>query len=283
MKSKLLKLGLGATVASMFATGVLVTALPAMAQSTAPGTTPGQATQQDQGGRFGGRHGGRGMQTAEIAKALSMTEADLRTELQAGKSVADIASAKGVSLDSIISALITAQTDRLKQAVTNGNITQAQADTMLANLKLTLPSQLQTKWVGNPLNEGSGKHGDRGQGKGVQQGLQTVAKTLNMTDAELRTELQAGKSVSDVAAAKSVSISTVIDAVVAEQTAVLKQAVTDGKITQAQADQRLTQLKGNLPKLFELKGGIGGIGGFGGRGQGGNRGLQPNATPVPTA
>ena len=289
MKNKFLKIGLGATVASVIAAGVFATAMPASAQSAAPGTTHGQSTQQNLGGRQGGHRGAQGMHMAEIAKALGMTEVDLKTELQAGKSVADIAAAKNVSLDSIVSAIVTAQTERLKQAVTDGKLTQAQADTMIANLKLTVPSRLQTKWVGQPLNDG-GQRGGKGAGGGMREGLQVVAKTLGITDAELRTELQAGKSVADVATTKNVSINTLVDAVIAEQTTVLKQAVTDGKLTQAQADQRLALLKTNLPKLFELKGGMGGFGGPGGRGLGGNRGPKPNtaapstnSTPDPNA
>jgi hypothetical protein len=36
---------------------------------------------------------------ADAAKALGMTEAELKTELQAGKSIADVAKAKNVDLD----------------------------------------------------------------------------------------------------------------------------------------------------------------------------------------
>ena len=99
----------------------------------------------------------------------------------------------------------------------------------------------------------------------------TTASILFLKRKSARTELQAGKSVSDVAAAKNVPINTVIAAVIAEQTTVLKQAVTDGKLTQEAADQRLATLKTNLPKLFELKGGMGGRGGRG-------SGNRPNGT-----
>ena len=148
MKSKFLKFGLGATIASVIAAGIYVSAAPALAQSTAPSTSGTQSLQQGRGGLQSGRGGrmghmgGRGMHLTEVAKVLNMTEADLKTELEAGKSVAEIAAAKGVSVDTIVSAIITAETERLAQAVTDGKFTQAQADTLLANLKLTLPSQL---------------------------------------------------------------------------------------------------------------------------------------------
>ena len=273
-KNKILKTSALASMVAAIAAGALVMASPVAAQTTVPNVSQVALLQHGRGGRGA-------PQMAEVAKALGMTEAELKTELQTGKSVAEIATAKNVSLDTIVSAVITAQTDLLKQAVTDGKLTQAQADTMLANLKLTLPSRLQTKFVagmerGRGTRDdqgGPGSRGDRGSQNGAQ--IAIVVKTLGITAEELRTELQAGKSVADVAAAKNVSISNIVDAVVAEQTTALKQAVTDGKLTQEQADQRLAMLKANLPKILELKGGFGH--GFGGRGE---RGPKPsNTTP----
>ena len=273
-KNKILKTSALASMVAAIAAGALVMASPVAAQTTVPNVSQVAVLQHGRGGRGA-------PQMAEVAKALGMTEAELKTELQTGKSVAEIATAKNVSLDTIVSAVITAQTDLLKQAVTDGKLTQAQADTMLANLKLTLPSRLQTKFVagmerGRGTRDdqgGPGSRGDRGSQNGAQ--IAIVVKALGITAEELRTELQAGKSVADVAAAKNVSISNIVDAVVAEQTTALKQAVTDGKLTQEQADQRLAMLKANLPKILELKGGFGP--GFGGRGE---RGPKPgNTTP----
>jgi hypothetical protein len=42
------------------------------------------------------------------AKALGMTASDLRTALQSGKSLADIASSKGISQDTLVAAMATA-------------------------------------------------------------------------------------------------------------------------------------------------------------------------------
>lgn len=282
-KNKILKTSALASMVAAIAAGALVMASPVAAQTTVPNVSQVALLQHGRGGRGA-------PQMAEVAKALGMTEAELKTELQTGKSVAEIATAKNVSLDTIVSAVITAQTDLLKQAVTDGKLTQAQADTMLANLKLTLPSRLQTKFVagmerGRGTRDdqgGPGSRGDRGSQNGAQ--IAIVVKTLGITAEELRTELQAGKSVADVAAAKNVSISNIVDAVVAEQTTALKQAVTDGKLTQEQADQRLAMLKANLPKILELKGGFGhGFGGHSERGpKPGNTTPSTNSTPDPS-
>jgi hypothetical protein len=280
-RRKLLKLGLGSSLVAVVAAAGLSAGTPALAQGIA---APAAALTQHGGGPKGGMGRG-GMQLATVATALSMTEADLRTELQAGKSVADVAASKNVSLDTLVNAVVTAEQTRLQQAVTAGQLTQAQADTLLSNIKLTLPSQLQTKMV---AGLGRGFDGGRGGMMGVMKGgmqLTTVATALGITEAELRTELQAGKSVADVAAAKNVSLDKVISAIVDAETKNLQQAVTDGKLSQAQADQRIADLKANLPAMLAQKGMF-----DGGRGPGRGRGgpmpgqqQTPSATPAPGA
>lgn len=256
------KASVGMGVAALVASAGLAFAAPAAALSP---MAPPQAAARHWGGIGIGR-GGANLTT--VAQALSMTEAELRAELQAGKSVADVASAKSVALQTVVDAVIAEQTATLKAAVEAGRITQAQADAILANLRITVPAQLQVRPVVGLKDQGFGMKGrDRGHGgrKGgfsVQTGasLNTIATSLNMTAAELRAELQAGKSVADVATAKGVALDTVIAAIVSEQTTRLSAAVTAGRITQAQADAAIANLKENLPELLALKGGPFGFG-----------------------
>ena len=281
-RRKLLKIGLGSSLVAVVAAAGLSVASPTLAQSLTASAPAAIVTER--GGGPGGPMGRGGMQMSTIATALGITEDELRTELQAGKSVAEVASAKNVSLDTVVSAIVAEQTKNLQQAVTDGKLTQAQADTLLSNLKLTLPSQLQTKMV---AGMGPGADGGRGMKGGKPGGMQlsTIATALGITEDELRTELQAGKSVADVASAKSVSLDTVVNAVIAAETTKLQQAVTDGKLTQAQADQRLADLKANLPTQLAQKGMFdGGRGPGRGTGRGpGSQQQTPSATPAPGA
>jgi hypothetical protein len=256
-RNKWFKTGLGAGAVALVAAAGLAIASPTLAQGVAAigpaAANVGAAFQH------GGMPGGRGgAQTPAIAEALGMTEADLRTELQAGKSVADVASAKGVALDAVVNAVIAAQTTSLSHAVTDGRITQAQADALLANLRVTLPGQLQTKQVAGLEGSGFGGRGGRGGPGGMRGGasLTTVATALGITEAELQTELQAGKTIAAVAMAKGVDVSVVSNALLEAEKTKLAQAVTDGKLTQAQADERLANaqtrindfLNGTLPQ-----------------------------------
>ena len=262
--------GLGVVLASTVAVGTVTTTF-----------ANSQHVVTELRGGPGGRGGiGHGASLATIADALNMTEADLQSALQAGKTVADLATEKGVALQTIVDALLAEQKTLLAQAVTDGRLTQEQADAKLAELATQWPTQLSTAFT--PGQRG----GDRGMlgGFGPGQSLSTIATALGITESDLQTAFQAGKSVADVATEQDVALDTVIAALVAEQTTALQQAVTDGWLTQEQADQQLTMLKANLPHLLSLKGGLGhGFGGPGGRGRfGGDRGQQGQPSPLAT-
>lgn len=238
------------------------------------------AVTQVQGGRGGPAGADRGASLSTIAAALNITEAELQSALQSGQTVADLATEKGIALQTIVDALITEQKSRLQQAVADGRLTQAQADAKLATLQSQLPTQLSTVFTAGMRPGGRRMPGDFGPAGS----LATIATALGITEGELTTALQSGKSVADVATEKGVDLNTVIAAIIAEQTTALQQAVTDGRLTQAQADQQLTTLKANLLHLLSLQGGLGhGVGGPGGRGHiGGDRGQQGPPSPMPT-
>jgi hypothetical protein len=85
----------------------------------------------------GGFAGGNAEMDAAAAK-LGMTTQELMTELRAGKSLADVATEKGVGADELKAAIITAVTAQIDQAVSDGKLTQTQAE----QLKSKLDSQI---------------------------------------------------------------------------------------------------------------------------------------------
>jgi hypothetical protein len=69
--------------------------------------------------------------------------------------------------------------------------------------------------------------------------LEAAATALGMTSAEVKTQLQSGKSLAEIATSKGLAVQKVIDAIVADVKAEIAEKVTDGKLTQAQADTML--------------------------------------------
>jgi hypothetical protein len=81
----------------------------------------------------GGGHHGMGLATA--ATYLGTTETALRTSLQSGKSLADVAKATdGKSVDGLVAAIVAAEKKQLAAAVAAGRLTEAQQKEMLASL-----------------------------------------------------------------------------------------------------------------------------------------------------
>ena len=69
-----------------------------------------------------------------LAEKLGLTSDELYGEVNSGKTIAQIAEEKGVSRADLIAALETAHQTSLAQAVTDGALTQEQADNILAQM-----------------------------------------------------------------------------------------------------------------------------------------------------
>ncbi len=155
------------------------------------------------------------------------------------------ASKLGVTLDKLKEAYSAAFNETVDQAVTDGKLTADQA-TQMKDRNATELEQGRLPGFGVPFGHGGFGEG-RGHGRGGRMGghgvfeMDVIAQTLNMTEADLMSALQGGKTLADLAQEKSVELATVKDAVLANLKTQLDQAVTDGKLTQAQADQMYTQ------------------------------------------
>ncbi len=115
------------------------------------------------GGGWGMGGGFADSPIAIAAEQLGMEPDALLTELQAGKTVAELAEANGVSLDSIVDAVVAAHSERLATAVENGRITQEQADERLATMTEHLTERLSQPFE---AGQGFGGRGFGGRGEG---------------------------------------------------------------------------------------------------------------------
>lgn len=72
---------------------------------------------------------------AAMAEALGMTAEELNAELAAGKTMWQVAEAKGLSLEDFQTLMLDARKAALEKLVADGVITQAQADWMLSRMQ----------------------------------------------------------------------------------------------------------------------------------------------------
>ena len=95
-------------------------------------------------------HGIRGHGLDAAATALKMTEAELRTALAGGKTLAQVAQDKGVSVDTLVAAMVKAEKARIEQAVTDKRLTRGEADVRLADLTARVTERVNSTRPGRP-------------------------------------------------------------------------------------------------------------------------------------
>lgn len=206
------------------------------------------------GGDFKGKGGvksgfGFGIAADELAGLIGITADQLREEQEAGKTVADIAEAHGVTRDALKTKLV-AWLDEHKPAAPADNTDTTAAD-----------SKKQSAWDSSAiadriLDNGPGPAGGHGRefggshgGFGFAYDSAAVAKVLGVTEDELKTALESGKSIADVAADKGVAVDTIEQAIVNALKVKLDTELSSGKITQEQYDKQADQLSAKAEKI----------------------------------
>jgi hypothetical protein len=169
-----------------------------------------------------------------------------------------LANTLGITTDKLQQGLKTTADQSIDNAVANGKITQAQADNAKAKVD-----------AGNGLSAFTRFFGSRARNNAALRGAswQDIAKALNTTPQDLKTQIQSGKTLKEIITSQNKSVDDVVNAVVAQVKVQLDPAVSNGKITQTREDTVLSNLKTRLTNLINNGGPT-----FG-------KSATPNATP----
>jgi hypothetical protein len=221
-----------------------------VSQQAAPGSFVAASSGATAGAPHGFGHGGPGRGHDDIAAAaayLGITQDALVTQLQAGKTLAQVADAtSGKSAAGLIDAMVAAEKTEIAAAVKAGQLTQAQADQMTANLKAHETAEV------NGTFRGHGGPGGPGGPHGAHHGeaLAAAATYLGVSQSTLLTELQSGKTLAQIAEATSgKSTAGLVAALVAAEKTELAAAVKAGDLTQAQADEISSGLQARVTAM----------------------------------
>lgn len=122
----------------------------------------------------------------------------------------------------------------LKGLVSDGTLTQAQADKVASTLERALPRG--------------------GPGRGRHRLLEDAAQVLGMTVGQLRTAMGSNKSLADVAASKGISKGSLIDKLLALVAEHLAADVKAGRLTQAQAEEMKANAKAHITEAVDRVG-----------------------------
>ncbi len=179
-----------------------------------------------------------------------------------------IAEALGISVESYEETVTAAQQQVLEEAVAEGQLTQEQADRMQERLDETG----EFGWFG--------ERGRPGMDHGLPPNSRLVtaaAEKLGMTEDELLTELQSGKSIADLAEEMGVDTQVISDAYLQQVKEDLDAQVVDGALTQEEADAKLAAKTEALPDR------LAGTWSDMGHPRHGGHGHRPDDMPLPSA
>lgn len=244
MKKYVKTIGIATVLAVMIPLSAYAATTSTGSDSSAAATSGLTAVQSGKmDGRWGhGKHGRHGLMSQEVLDLLKLDKAALKEKLRAGKTLAQIAEEQGVSREALKKAMTDAFNKRLEE----------HKKTFADNLDKMIDSQPH-------LLEG------RGSGLHVFKDFTAMSKVLGLTTDEIKKGLREGKSLADLAAEQKVDVQKLIDAQKTSITSVINQAVKDGKLTQAQAKEKLAKAEELAEKIVNGKG-------FGHRGHHGHGG-----------
>jgi polyhydroxyalkanoate synthesis regulator phasin len=151
--------------------------------------------------------------------------------------VADAAKQLGVEPARLTAALKQALKNRVDEAVKAGRLTQQQGTAMKERIDAGAFPFLAGPGLGF---RGGGERGFHHRGGGH---LDAAASYLGVSAEALRTALEDGKSLADVAKENGKAVDALVDALVADETKELADAVADGRLTDAQRDEIASTLE----------------------------------------
>ncbi|NCT91529.1 hypothetical protein GXB85_11280 [Cellulomonas sp. APG4] len=113
------------------------------------------------GPRAGGHMRGDAVGVDAAAEVLGLTTEELLTRLHDGDTLADVARDEGVEVDALVDALVAAARERLDDAVTDGRLTQAEADERAADLEDRIAERVEEGGAlgRGPLGRSTGERG----------------------------------------------------------------------------------------------------------------------------
>jgi hypothetical protein len=168
------------------------------------------------------------------AQYIGIEVRQLRRELR-GHSLAQVAEAHGKTSAGLQQALVAARDARLDRRVALNQITQAQADQRLARFQDRVDELVNVVFRARGARAGGAL-------------LNAAARYIGITRRQLRQELP-GHSLAQVAEAHGKTSAGLQQALVAAVDARLDRRVAGGRLTQAQADQRLARFQDRVDEL----------------------------------
>ncbi len=200
----------------------------------------GAASAQE--GRRGGLRGHQRLDfggdiMALLSEATGLERQDILTQLREGATLAEIITANGGDVAAVQEEVIALATERINAAVADGRLSQARADSLLENLETRVNAALNGEL---PLLNRFGRGGDDGRYVGWHL-LRAVAEAAGLDRQEMLEQMSAGKTPSEILTENGVDAEAFVNEQLSQLETRLANAVSNGRLTQEEADARLAE------------------------------------------
>jgi hypothetical protein len=180
-----------------------------------------------------------------ITTYLGLTPQQLRADLTSGQTLAQIVAAQGKTVTGLEQAVEAAAKTKLDALVSAGTITSAQEQAILAKLQTGLDTLVNSAHTRTPGRSGMPRAG----GAILSAAIQAAATALGVTPAQLESDVKAGQTLAQIAAANGTSITTLEQSIESAVKTQLDKAVGAGRLSSTQEQQLLTELASKLDTL----------------------------------
>jgi uncharacterized protein YidB (DUF937 family) len=175
----------------------------------------------------------------EISSILGVDVTTLKKDLKAGQSIADVAKSKGISEQTLVTDLTNQLKAKLDKEVSNGKLTADKEKQMLANANTRF-----TKLIENTKLFNQKRY----------ELFKDLTSILGIDAKTLKSDLQSGQSIVDIAQSKGISEQTLLSDLNNKLKERLDQVVKNGKITTDKENQILSKATNRFTQLVEKKG-----------------------------
>lgn len=183
------------------------------------------------------------------ATYIGVSLEQLRTEIRGGGSLASIAVAHGKTVAGLEAAIVADAKTHLATAVANGKLTATEAAQRLQRLQQRV-TQLVMRTGGQDGKKPAAKKKAKAAIRGA---VKAAATYLGLTTEQIRTQLQSGKSLAEIATAQGNSVDGLKAAIVADAKATIDKLVSSGKIPAERGQRYLEQIQKNVDRLVNAK------------------------------
>lgn len=189
---------------------------------------------------------------------LGMTAAEVREEINAGKTLEEIFAEKGLDYETYLDQWLADHEACLEEAVAEGKLTEDQAELLQERLEDRVEDGL--FFYQNQGFAASMRSYMRFRAEKIWEGgnglIGQILEKLEITFDDLKARISGGETLQEIATEAGIDLNAVHEEFIQKQLENVEQALADGKITEAQADrirERLNdQLENPIPwNMFE--------------------------------